>query len=281
MAHLEAVHLGVGAALPQQLGVGAFFGNPAFLQHYDPIRAAHNREPVADDQRGASAHQALQRLLDDPLRFRLDGGGRLVQDEDLRVGEEGARDADPLPLPAGEPHAAFPDLRLPAVRKLFLDELERVRRGRRLARVLERGVPAGVPDVLQHRPAEEERLLEHHPDVPPQALLRHGADLPPVHAHPALPRVPEAGDQVDERALARAAASHHRHHLARAHIQADTSEHRPSAVAEMNVFQGHPALHSLQGHRVRRILDGHRLIQQLEDPGAGRRAPLDQVIDLG
>ena len=65
---------------------------------------------------------ALQRPLDRGLGLVVDGGGRLVEDQDRRVFEQRARDGQPLALAAGELLAALADDRLEAVRHA-LDEL--------------------------------------------------------------------------------------------------------------------------------------------------------------
>jgi hypothetical protein len=50
----------------------------------------------------------------------VDGAGAVVQDQDARVGQEGAGDGDALSLPAGEGHAALADLGLVALPKLVM-----------------------------------------------------------------------------------------------------------------------------------------------------------------
>ena len=64
---------------------------------------------MRNDQRRAAFHQSGQSRGDRRLGFRIELGGRLVQDEDRRVLEDRARDGEPLALPAGEPTGVFPD----------------------------------------------------------------------------------------------------------------------------------------------------------------------------
>ena len=47
---------------------------------------------MGDDEAGASLGQLVHRLLDQDLGAGVDAGGRLVQNHDLRVGDDGARD---------------------------------------------------------------------------------------------------------------------------------------------------------------------------------------------
>src|SRR5437879_3234349 len=65
------------------------------------------REPVGEDEGGAAAHEAVERLLDRGLALRVDRGERLVQDQDRRVAQERAGDRDALALAGGETHPAL------------------------------------------------------------------------------------------------------------------------------------------------------------------------------
>ena len=78
-----------------------------------------------------SLADAAHGALDLVLGGAVDGAGAVVQDQDARVGEEGAGDGDALPLPAGQGHAALADLGLVAVVEAG-DELVRLRLARRL-----------------------------------------------------------------------------------------------------------------------------------------------------
>jgi hypothetical protein len=98
---------------------------------------------VGDDEGGAALHDLLQRQLQLLLGGGVEGGGRLVEDEDGRVLEERAGDGEALPLAAGERAAALGHLGVEAVR-LALEEVERL------------GPLAGLPDLLvgRLRPAD-------------------------------------------------------------------------------------------------------------------------------
>ena len=57
---------------------------------------------------------AADRLLDLVFGGAVDGAGRVVQDQDARIGEQRAGDGDALALTAGERDAALADHRLVA-----------------------------------------------------------------------------------------------------------------------------------------------------------------------
>ena len=65
-----------------------------------------------------SLQQVGQRRLDELLALGVEVAGGLVEDEDLRVGEDRAGDAEALPLPAGELEAALADERVVALGEL-------------------------------------------------------------------------------------------------------------------------------------------------------------------
>jgi hypothetical protein len=64
---------------------------------------------VREDQRGAPLHQPLQRLLDYRLVLRIDGRQRLVENQNRRIDQQGARDRETLALATREPRATLSD----------------------------------------------------------------------------------------------------------------------------------------------------------------------------
>ena len=78
------------------------------------VGAPDRREPVGDDEGRPPLHQLGEALLDERLALAVERGGGLVQDQDPRIGEDRARDRDPLALAAGELHAPLADDRVVA-----------------------------------------------------------------------------------------------------------------------------------------------------------------------
>jgi hypothetical protein len=83
--------------------------NAAELQHYDAVEIPHGREPMRDGDDSAPLHQAAERLADRFLRFAVERGGRLVEQEERRVLEERPRDRNALTLSARELDASVAD----------------------------------------------------------------------------------------------------------------------------------------------------------------------------
>ena len=79
----------------------------------------------AASQQGTFPARGGADLLYEGLGLRVEGGGRLVEEEDLGLAEHHARDCDALALPAAQPDALLADSSLEAMREL-LDELPAV-----------------------------------------------------------------------------------------------------------------------------------------------------------
>ncbi len=84
--------------------------DPPVVEHDDQVGAADRGQPVRDDERGSSGEQQAKPVLDAPLGSDVDRRGRLVEDEDPRIGEQRSRERDELPLAEREPEAALAEL---------------------------------------------------------------------------------------------------------------------------------------------------------------------------
>ena len=83
----------------------------------DPAGLADRRQPVRDDDRRAPGEQPPQPGLDAPLGVQVDVRGRLVEDEDPRVGDQRAGEREELALAGRELRAALADLGVEPVRQ--------------------------------------------------------------------------------------------------------------------------------------------------------------------
>src|SRR3954470_9388370 len=116
-AELAAIEIGVHAFGLQELVVRAALDDAAGVDDEDQVGVADRAQAMGDDDAGAPGEQRAERALDDALGARVDVGGRLVEDEDARIGEHRARERDQLPLPLAERAAAFAEQRLVAARQ--------------------------------------------------------------------------------------------------------------------------------------------------------------------
>src|SRR5947209_3886491 len=99
---LAPVEVGVDAALCQQLLVAALLDDLPVVHDQDRVGVADGREPVCDYEAGAALAQPGHGLLDQDLGTGVDAAGRLVEDQDRRVGDERARDRQQLSLTGGD-----------------------------------------------------------------------------------------------------------------------------------------------------------------------------------
>src|SRR5215218_2405345 len=85
----------------------ASFYDPSLVKHDDLIGMHDRAQAMGDDEAGAAGHQAIQALMDQPLAFAVEIAGRLVQNQDPRIRQQGASDSQSLPLSPTEPHSSF------------------------------------------------------------------------------------------------------------------------------------------------------------------------------
>ena len=79
----------------------------AVLEHDQAVGVAQRAQAVRDGEGRAALDQAGDRVLDLLLGLGVDRGGRLVEDQDARVVQDRAGDADALALAAAERLAAL------------------------------------------------------------------------------------------------------------------------------------------------------------------------------
>ena len=203
----------------------------------------------------------------------VDRRGGFVEDEDRRRLHERASDADPLAFAAGEARAAFAELGVVA-RGQALDELVRIGGLRRFDDFLFGRVEVAVANVVGDGATYEQRLLEHQPDVSPQRMLAHGADVATVDRDPARRRVVEPHQEIDERRLARAGRSDDRDDLSGLDREADVLQGSvPTRIVEVEAFHCDRAPHVLEVVRVRLILHVGNDLHDL-----ARESQCDEVV---
>src|SRR5438128_3633317 len=97
-AGLQAVEGGEGARELHEGLETALLDDAAVAQHHDHVGLSDGGEPVRDDERGPPGRQALEALHDEGLRLRIERRGELVDEQDGRITENGARAREALLL---------------------------------------------------------------------------------------------------------------------------------------------------------------------------------------
>ena len=95
--------------------MGATLHHHAAINDIDDVSLLDGAEAVRDRDGGAAARGGVQGRLHHLLRLGVERAGGLVEEEDLRVAEQGARDGDALFLAAGEEGRFAADLGFEAV----------------------------------------------------------------------------------------------------------------------------------------------------------------------
>ena len=87
----------------------------AVVEHQNLVGHVQDAKTLGDDD---DRRSSLPHLLNCPpqgiFAFGVEAGVRLIQNDETRMAEKGPRQAEPLPLPAGQPHAALADIGLVA-----------------------------------------------------------------------------------------------------------------------------------------------------------------------
>src|SRR5262249_3109865 len=133
-----------------------------------------------------------------------------------------------------------------------------------------------VGDVVAHRSAEEQRLLQDDPHLAAQAGQRDLAQVVAVDAHAAGGDVVEAWEQIDQGALARAGCAENRDSPARRDLEAEAAQTLllVARVTEVDLVEFDQAKDWRQDAGAGRVLYLQRSVEDLVDPGGrGARAP--------
>ena len=229
------MEVGVEAARRHELVVGAVLDDPALAQHDDEVGVLHRRDAV-DTRNVVRPRRTLPQALEDLLLgLGVDGGERVVEDEDARVDGERAREGGALLLPAGErdARARRPSSRSPAgsSRTSFASwaDLRRPLHARSAS-----GSPR-TPKATFSRTVSEKRKLScgTKPTAPRSDGERDAPHVVAVDEERPRGRVPQAREEAHERRLAGAGRADDRDGGARGHREVDLVEHgRPVAVGE-------------------------------------------------
>jgi hypothetical protein len=122
---------------------------------------------VGDDDDGVATHNRAHILLDDSLAVVVERRRGLIQDQDVRIGGERSGDGDALARAAGEVGPALLEYRVVSLRELG-DELVRPSKFGRMHHHRAWHGRIAKSDVLVDRPIEQDVLLQHDADLPPE-----------------------------------------------------------------------------------------------------------------
>ena len=156
---------------------------------------------MRDDEDGAALGDLAHVLLDDALALVVERARGLIEDQDARVGHQGARNGDPLALPPGERSAPLAHRGVVALGQLQNEVMGAGERGSS-DHALHGNGWIDERDVVAHRSVEQHVLLQHHADLTAQPGDVDHREVDAVHQHASALRDIEALDELGERALA-------------------------------------------------------------------------------
>src|ERR1019366_4745685 len=162
---LDAMLLGVqlvvaATELIKRLVVAVLDDSP-LLDHQDLVRTANGGEPMRDDKRGAPVHQIGESFLDQGFRLGVQTRGGFIENQNARVRQDGARDGDPLALPARKLHPTFSDDGVVSQLEFFR-ELVHAGDDASPEDLLLRCIRLGKGHVLANASVEQKRILQNH-----------------------------------------------------------------------------------------------------------------------
>ena len=102
----------------QQSLVRALLDNLAMIHYDNPVHPRDGRKPVCDDQNSFGLHHPNERVLDQRFNLAIKRACGLIQHQDWRIFQDGARQCNTLALPAGQFDAALAQMRVIAAAAL-------------------------------------------------------------------------------------------------------------------------------------------------------------------
>ena len=228
----------VHAVLGEQFAVRAAFGNLSAGEHDDLLRAADGGKAVGDDDNGFVLHQRVDGLLHGDFAFGVERGGGFVQDDDGRVFQQGAGDADALFFAAGEFAADVAHAGLVAFGHRH-DEVVAAGGAGGGFDFCVCGVCLAEADIVGDGVVKQVNVLEDDGNLPHQVFLGEGADVAAADEDAPLLRVGVAHDEADEGGFAAAAVPDQRGEGAFGDVQADAAQDGfgVGVVVVMHVFK--------------------------------------------
>ena len=197
---------------------------------------------MRDDKRRARFDEPIDRFLHMIFRHVVERGCRFVHNEEARVTDEGARDADSLLLSARKLVAVFAHLRVDAVGERG-QEFGDVRILHRFLEFLFAVRIQAVSDVFPNGARKENAVLRHDGNKMAIGLTGHLVERNAVDEDHPLGRLQKPDEKIDNRTLARPGRADHGDTFAHFHMDRKILDDVLFAVgiAIGNVLEIHPA----------------------------------------
>ena len=230
--------------------------------------------------RRATAHQFLERGLDNVLGLGVQRIGGLIQNQNRSIADQRARDGETLALAAGKGHTLFADDGVEATR-FFEDEIKRMGMfGGGFNVRIGRAGPAEF-DVAPDGFVEQNGFLGDHGDMGAEVAGGEFPDVGAADAHRPFLRVVKAEEQIGQGRFARAAAPDEGHQLAGFDGEVDAAQDGFFMVGEFEAVEPDVGVGGLQRFRLRGFGDGALSGEQFKDARAGGLGLFDCIVEAG
>ena len=203
--------------------MGSLVHHPALVEQHHPVSEPDGGFSVRDHDHGATFDHLPHRAQDLAFHADVHRRGGVVQHQQVRFGQQCARQRDPLPLPAGQAEALLADLGVVALGQPG-DEVVDRRDPADPLQLLVGGVGFPVREVVAQPAGQQHRFVEDHADPVPQVTDRQVADVHAIQPDRTGSHVPQPWDQLQRAGLAGPGGPDHRHGLARQHLQVEAAQ---------------------------------------------------------
>src|SRR5450756_302632 len=259
--------------------MGAALRHAPLVEDVDAVGAVDRGEAVTDEHHGPAPGHLADALEDRPFRDGIERAGRLVEDEDAGVAEEGPRQGHLLPLADAQLLTLLEPLaqhRVVAGGEAADDFVGAgLSRRRHDAGIVRRPVDVADPDVLARRELVLGVVLEDHAHLAAQVAGRELAQVDAVDRDRPGLRAVEPAEELHECGLAGAVRAHQRDDLAGFDVQRDSVNRGPR---RLGVLERHSVEHDPFCDRLRHRPRG---LMRVVRPGRRRPSTYEEGLQHG
>src|ERR1700690_3960057 len=237
---------------------------------------------MGDEYRGPAPHDFAEMVKNLVFGVSIDTGKSVIKNQDARIANDGSRDRGPLLLSAGKGNTAFAHQRSVLLGKFF-NVAGDIGRLCRRPYLFVAGIFLAEGDVFADGFAEQESLLGHESDLPPerrQRIFTHRLAIDPDRARFGIVNT---GDKADQRALAGTGWAHDSQTAAFRYSKINVVQNRYAIVGKVQTaeFDRSPnlcdALARGCGSYFRTVFDFGLLNQDFVDPPHRGGSPLEDI----
>ena len=274
----QRCHLSVIAGGLEEFSVGAVGKNAALVHDVNDIGLNDGAEAVGDDQAGAVGAQSGESSLNEMLRFYIDGGSGLIEEQDGGVFEESACEGEALALSAAQENAAFADFGVEAFR-YAANEVFGAGVTQCTPELFIRGGGLADEKVFAHCSCKEEGLLSDIGERLAQEAFAEVLQWDAIERDGAALWIVEASEELEERAFAGTGTADDGDGLLAACTKINFLEHwLVCTVSEANIAKFDVAANVLRSLPRIEVFLGF-IIEDCEDTLGGRKTVEEGLVD--